>query len=89
MKTKLCLLLCLIGNIIKAQDPSFTISSDCPNYNSFINDSMLFTNSHLIAPFEFGTLYTDLVKMDSLDAIISTFGLDEDISFQLQFSEDE
>ena len=88
MKTKLCLLLCLIGNIINAQDPSFTISSDCPNYNSFTNDSMLFTNSHLIPPYEFGTLYTDLVKMDSLDAILSGFGLDEDISFQLQFTED-
>ncbi len=89
MKIKTCLLFCLFGNIITAQDPTFTISSDCPNYNSFVDDPMLFTNSHLTPPYEFGTLYTDLVKKDSLDAIMSTFGLDEDISFQLQFSEDE
>lgn len=89
MKIKTCLLFCLFGNIITAQDPTFTISSDCPNYNSFVDDPMLFTNSHLIQPYILGTLYTDLVKKDSLDAILSTFGLDEDISFQLQFSEDE
>ncbi len=72
---------------VQAQESN--ISSECENFNSFVNDSTIFDSTHLIAPFENGLLHLDLSPKDSLEIIIESLGLDSNTSFELLFTEND
>lgn len=74
---------------IQLNSQEVPISSDCENFNSFISDTSIFYNTHLVSPYENGILYVDLSSRDSLDIILEQLSLDTNSSFQLLFTEDE